>query len=426
MFNVGLNINGSLIYFLEYQYAQRKFFCDCKNRKKDITPILKLIRCSTHMYYSLCDVFESKADSKYAQRRIRGIAMLLLERYNNRMCNINEKLYLSKAEKDEIEYLIGISSVRFGVDAKTAKKRIEKIFDEAIEGYDFDLKYCLDLYLEYRFILYPMVSNRLHTRPIGEAYEEFCAGKFNIYPFVLYSNDEPVAIEYKNHGNDFSVEQSRAIYIYVGDPCLFEIMFFDDILGLIKREFVNYKNKKKVKKRIFWKCDTEESAAMRVFIDLKKVTDISAFSKEFEKTLLLERSRMSGEDINTNTDNLLKKYKKPNLLSRCIGLLIWDMVNNYVSNHSDFYDKLTVNKACSLFVKAVSEEDFNFYEFAINDIFKNQIRILSELWNREHSGQVLDQRTVSKEYELANKSINSGEILFHNSNYSSVKKMICR
>ena len=247
-----------------------------------------------------------------------------------------------------------------------------------------------------------------------------------IYPFVLYSNDEPVAIQYKNHGNDFSVEQSRAIYIYVGDPCLFEIMFFDDILGLIKREFVNYKNKKKVKKRIFWKCDTEESAAMRVFIDLKKVTDISAFSKEFEKTLLLERSRMSGEDINTNTDNLLKKYKKPNLLSRCIGLLIWDMVNNYVSNHSDFYDKLTVNKACSLFVKAVSEEDFNFYEFAINDIFKNQIRILSELWNREHSGQVLDQRTVSKEYELANKSIDSGEILFHNSNYSSVKKMICR
>ena len=106
MFNVGLNINGSLIYFLEYQYAQRKFFYDCMNRKKDITPILKLIRCSTYMYYSLCDVFESKDDPKYSQRRIRGIAMLLLERYNNRMCNINEKLYLSKAEKDEIEYLV--------------------------------------------------------------------------------------------------------------------------------------------------------------------------------------------------------------------------------------------------------------------------------------------------------------------------------
>ena len=87
MFNVGLNINGSLIYFLEYQYAQRKFFCDCMNRKKDITPILNLIRCSTYMYYSLCDVFGSKGDSKYAQRRIRGIAMLLLERYNNRMCS---------------------------------------------------------------------------------------------------------------------------------------------------------------------------------------------------------------------------------------------------------------------------------------------------------------------------------------------------
>ncbi len=202
--------------------------------------------------------------------------------------------------------MVYISSVRFGVDAETAKERIEKIFDEAIENYNFDLKYCLDLYLEYRFILYPMVSNKLYTRPIGEAYKEFCTGKFSIYPFVLYGNDEPVAIQYKNHGNDFSVEQSRAIYIYVGDPCLFEIMFFDDILGLIKREFVNYKNKKKVKKRIFWKCDTEESAAMRVFIDLKKVTDISAFSKEFDKTLLLERSRMSGEDINTNTDNLLK------------------------------------------------------------------------------------------------------------------------
>lgn len=291
MFNVGLNINGSLIYFLEYQYAQRKFFCDCINGKKDITPIVNFIYCSTRVYCSLCDVFESKYDPKYAQRRIRGIAMLLLERYNNKICNINGKLYLSKAEKDEIEYWVYISSVRFGVDTETAKERIEKIFDEAIENYNFYLKYCLDLYLEYRFVLYPMVSNKLYTRPIGEAYEEFCTGKFSIYPFVLYGNDEPVAIQYKNHGNDFSVEQSRAIYIYVGDPCLFEIMFFDDILGLIKREFVNYKNKKKVKKRIFWKCDTEESAAMRVFIDLKKVTDISAFSKEFDKTLLLERSR---------------------------------------------------------------------------------------------------------------------------------------
>lgn len=65
------------------------------------------------MYCSICDVFESKYDHKYVQRRIHGIVMLLLELYNNKICNINGKLYLSKDEKDEIEYFVYISSVRF-------------------------------------------------------------------------------------------------------------------------------------------------------------------------------------------------------------------------------------------------------------------------------------------------------------------------
>ena len=406
------------IEFLYWQYANRKFYLDLTNGvfdfsewNKNYFDLFRIVAkrysldkvCVDGVFISKDDAFDGNGIIRFygdAPKFLFDIVNEMIAQYH---CSINDNPeltcdYIYKCENIEVYEEVNSESYRAFVN-------------DVIKEHSVSLECVRSVCIEYGYFPDSMI---LALNAI-EDYKSLCRNEFDLPELFIraakYSNvlrthfvSEKGKCYFENHEKGFLYIYCNACTAIDIDRVMKETQVAISRVG--KRNFIDelrYSDDPNMQLCIDIHCDFQ----IKEILDEVKLALLCAMNYYMPFRISFSRDM---QDVQWRV--LRAKHSKLSYLRRFVGLFVWDMVHQL---------NLRLGEVISVLIEIVNDQFYNTQGSSLPEAVIGEIREWSEVirsynaskGNDKANADVIDAKSVDREYRLAVRSILSGSICQH-------------